>query len=522
MEPVSGVAAAVRMMNVTKDFDAVRALDSVDLEVSAGEVHALLGENGAGKSTILKILRGVQPPSSGTVEIDGVRLTTLTAEASRSAGVSMAFQEMSLVPTLTVAQNVFLEREIKAGGGLIDDKAAVVETRKLFATMGVEIDPTRKVADIPAGHKQLTEIVKATSQPCKVLVLDEPTTALSAHEVDRLFQYVRQLRVQGVAIVYVSHRMDEIFRIADRATILRDGKHIITAPLADFSLESMIAHIIGRRSRGFSDVTRQVAAIGEALLETRDLSGRGKPVDVNLTLHRGEVVGVAGLLGSGRSSLARVLCGIEPALKGEIRISGRAVAIGRPLDAIRAGIALVPEDRARQGFVAFHSVETNIALPNLDRLSRRSWIDRAKSAELADRSIKRLRIKTDSRKAAVRTLSGGNAQKVVMAKWLATEPEILILDEPTAGIDIGSKSEIVTLIRELARAGKAILVLSSELQELLAACDRILVMSDGRIVRDIARHDLDYSSSTDSVENLQHAEQRLNEAMQDARAGVTP
>lgn len=509
---------AVRMTNVSKHFGGVRALDGIHFDVRPGEVHALLGENGAGKSTILKILRGVQPPTSGAIEIGGVPLTTYSPEASRAAGVAMAFQEMSLVPTLTVAQNVFLTREIKAGS-LIDDKAAIAATKKLFAAMGVAIDPTRKVADIPAGHKQLTEIIKATSQACQVLVLDEPTTALSQTEVDRLFDYVRQLRAKGVAIVYVSHRMDEIFRIADRATILRDGKHIITAAMSEFTLDSMIAHIIGRRSRGFSDVTRETTTLGEALLETRNLSGEQKPREVNITLHRGEVVGVAGLLGSGRSSLARLICGIQPIVTGEIRIRGKPVAIAKPRDAIDAGLALVPEDRARQGFVAFHSVESNIGLPNLDRLSKNTWVDRAKVAAVAESSIKRLRIKTDSRKAAVKTLSGGNAQKVVIAKWLATEPDVLILDEPTAGIDIGSKSEIVTLIRDLAKSGKAILVLSSELQELLAACDRILVMSDGRIVRDIARHDLDDPTNPDSTDALQHAESKLNKAMQEARGG---
>ena len=511
-------STAVQMMNVSKHFGGVRALDEVSFAVRPGEVHALLGENGAGKSTILKILRGVQPPTSGTVEIDGVPLTSFTSESSRQAGVAMAFQEMSLVPALTVAQNVFLAREMKAGG-LIDDKAAIAETKKLFAAMGVAIDPTRKVADIPAGHKQLTEIVKATSQPCKVLVLDEPTTALSANEVERLFDYVRQLRSRGVAVVYVSHRMDEIFRIADRATVLRDGKHVVTAPLADFTLDSMIAAIIGRRSRGFSDVARGTAAIGDVLLEARGLSGQVKPRDVDLTLRRGEVVGVAGLLGSGRSSLARLLCGVQPAAAGEIRVKGEPVSIASPRDAIRAGIALVPEDRARQGFVAFHSVESNVALPNLAAVSKGGFVDPRRVAALAEAAIKRLRIKTDSRGAAVRTLSGGNAQKVVIAKWLATEPDVLILDEPTAGIDIGSKSEIVTLIRDLARDGKAVLVLSSELQELLAACDRILVMSDGRVVRDIARHDLDDPGNPESVDALQHAEQKLNQAMQEARGG---
>lgn len=510
---------AVRMRGVSKHFGGVRALHDVDFDVRPGEVHALLGENGAGKSTILKILRGVQPPTSGTVEIGGQPLATFTADAARRAGVAMAFQEMSLVPTLTVAQNVFLNREIKSGAGLIDDKTAVAEAQKLFARMGVAVDASAKVADIPAGHRQLTEIVKATSQPCKVLVLDEPTTALSRNEVERLFDYVRHLRGQGVAVVYVSHRMDEIFRISDRATILRDGRHIVTAPMSEFTLESMIAQIIGRRSRGFSDVVREQADIGEPLLEARGLVGAVKPAGVDLTLHRGEVVGVAGLLGSGRSSLARVLAGVQPLKAGEIRIKSRPVTITKPADAIGAGIALVPEDRARQGFVAFHSVESNVGLPNLDRLSKNTFVDAGKAAALADESITRLRIKTDGRKAPVRSLSGGNAQKVVIAKWLATEPDVLILDEPTAGIDIGSKSEIVTLIRNLAKSGKAILVLSSELQELLAACDRILVMSEGRIVRDLARGELDDPNAANEADSVQHAEQKLNETMQGAQGG---
>ncbi|WP_062017994.1 sugar ABC transporter ATP-binding protein [Aureimonas sp. AU4] len=508
---------AVRMRGVSKHFGGVRALEGVDLDIRPGEVHALLGENGAGKSTILKILRGVQPPSAGTVEIGGTAMTGFTPAIARRLGVSMAFQEMSLVPTLTVAQNVFLNREIKAGA-LIDDRAAIEEARRLFVRMGVAVDPLAKVADIPAGHRQLTEIVKATSQPCKVLVLDEPTTALSGNEVERLFDYVRQLKAEGVAVVYVSHRMDEIFRIADRASVLRDGRHVVTGPMADFTLDSLIAHIIGRRSRGFSDVVRETATVGETILEARSLVGEHKPAGVDLTLRRGEVVGIAGLLGSGRSSLARVLAGVAPLRGGEIRVKGRAVAINKPADAIAAGIALVPEDRSRQGFVAFHSVESNIALPNLSRLSDGGFVDGSKSARLADESIARLRIKTDGRRAPVRSLSGGNAQKVVIAKWLATEPDILILDEPTAGIDIGSKSEIVTLIRGLAKAGKAIIVLSSELQELLAACDRILVMSDGRIAREIDRYALDPGPGSTEADALGQAEQTLNTFMQQARS----
>jgi ribose transport system ATP-binding protein len=315
--------------------------------------------------------------------------------------------------------------------------------------------------------------------------------------------------------------MDEIFRIADRASILRDGRLVRAAPLAEMTLETMIADIVGRRSRGFSDVRREAASVGEPVLETSGLVGRVKPRGVDLVLRRGEVVGVAGLLGSGRSSLARAIAGVDPPVAGEIRVKGRPVAIASPRDAIAAGIALVPEDRARQGFVAAHSIASNIALPNLERLADRGFVSPSRLKTLVDEGIARLRVKTPGRDNLVRNLSGGNAQKVVIAKWLAADPEVLVLDEPTAGIDIGSKAEIIVLIRELARQGKAVLVLSSELQELLAACDRILVMSDGRIVREIRRDDLD-EPGVPETDALHHAEQRLQRAMQQARGQAAP
>jgi ribose transport system ATP-binding protein len=506
---------AAEMTGVSKRFGGVTALDGVDMSVRFGEVHALVGENGAGKSTILKILSGVQAPSAGAVTIAGVPVTVFSPQAARAAGVTMIFQEMSLVPTLTVSQNIFLTREPRSGG-LIDDRAAAASAKDLFAELGVAVDPEARVADLPAGQRQLTEIVKAVSQRPRLLILDEPTTALSTREVETLFATIARLRADGVALVYVSHRMDEIFRIADRATILRDGRLVRTAPLADMTLESMIADIVGRRSRGFSDVRREAARIGDPIFEGHGLTGRSKPRGVDLVLHRGEVVGVAGLLGSGRSSLARLVAGIEPMVAGEIRVNGRPVAIGSPREAIEVGIALVPEDRARQGFVAAHSIASNIALPNLDRLADRGFVSTARLRTLVDEAIARLRVKTPDRDNPVRNLSGGNAQKVVIAKWLAADPDVLVLDEPTAGIDIGSKAEIVRLIRDLSRQGKAILVMSSELQELLAAADRILVMSDGRIVRSILRHDLD-EPGVPETDALHHAEQRLQRAMQQAR-----
>ena len=514
----SGMSAdAVRMTGVSKSFGGVRALQDVDIRFGRGEIHALLGGNGAGKSTILKILNGVHVPDEGTIEVNGVPLTEHSPEAARRAGIAMIFQEMSLVSTLTVAQNIFLAREPRDRFGLIDDREAERRARALFEELGVDIDPSQRVSELSAGQQQLTEIVKATSQKAQVLILDEPTTALSGVEVDHLFGFLARLKAEGVAIVYVSHRMDEIFKIADVATILRDGQHVITAPLAEFTLQSMIEQIVGRSAGGFNDLERQHATLGEPLVELRGVSGTRKPQNVvDLVVHRGEVVGVAGLLGSGRSAMARVLCGIDPLAGGEIRIAGRPVRIRSPQDAIANGIALIPEDRRRQGFVAEHSVADNICLPVLDKLNKYSWILNDKAKELVDAQIKRLRVKTASPDSPMRTLSGGNAQKVVIAKWLAADPDVLVLDEPTAGIDIGSKSEIVALIRELAKQGKAILIISSELAELLAASDRIVVMSNGQVVRDIPRHEIDAATAGahDAAERLQLAERYLQLALQ--------
>ncbi|CAK7258085.1 MULTISPECIES: sugar ABC transporter ATP-binding protein [unclassified Shinella] len=511
-------AAAVRMTGISKAFGGVRALDDVSFEVLPGEVHALLGGNGAGKSTILKVLNGVHRPDQGAIEVGGVPLTTHTPEASRAAGIAMNYQEMSLVPTLTVAQNIFLTRECRDGMGLIDDREAERRAADIFALLEVFVDPKAVVGDLGAGQKQLTEIAKAISQDAKILVLDEPSTALAVSDVERLFVFLRKLKAKGVAIIYVSHRMDEIARIADRATILRDGRHVITAPLGELSIDTMIEHIVGRRSKGLSDVERGHSIRGEVLLELDHVSGVHKPEDISLTLHRGEVVGLAGLLGSGRSSLARVIAGIDPAAKGEIRIKGRPVTIHKPGDAIAAGVALVPEARATQGIIPAHSVASNMILAVIDRLSKVGLVDTKAANALTDTQIERLRVKTASRDHAVSTLSGGNQQKVVIGKWLATDADILILDEPTAGIDIGSKSEIIRLVRELAAAGKGIVMISSELSELLTACDRILVMSDGRVHQDLPREALEDPSvpADDLAHRLQAAEQRLQIEIQKA------
>jgi ribose transport system ATP-binding protein len=512
---------AVRMSGVSKQFGGVRALDDVSFDVEKGEIHALLGENGAGKSTILKILNGVHSPSAGTIEVLGVPLTEHSPDASRRAGIGMIFQEMSLISTLTVAQNIFLNHELKSRAGFIDDKAAAVRSRALFADLGVDIDPSALVGDLSAGQRQLTEIVKSISQDVRVLILDEPTTALSGGEVSKLFTFLRRLKSEGVAIVYVSHRMEEITQIADRATILRDGRHVVTAPLSELPLERMIEYIVGRRSRGFSDVVRGDAALGKPLLELRNLCGPTKPENLNLVVHAGEVVGIAGLLGSGRSAIARVLFGIDPKRSGEILIDGKPVEINNTRDAIANGIALIPEDRLRQGVIIEHSVKTNSCLPVIDRLANGAFVSESAANAATDEQIKGLRIKTASRDHAVRTLSGGNQQKVVIGKWLLAEPRILILDEPTAGIDIGSKAEIIALVRDLAKSGKAIIVISSELSELLTAADRLIVMVNGRAARDCPRSEFDDPDpSDDEGARLQYAERQLSKTLQQAHAHV--
>ena len=514
-------ALALETLALTKRFGAFTAMDAVSLKVRPGTVHALLGENCAGKSTILKILNGVHAPSAGLIEVLGLKLSEHTPDESKRAGIGMIFQEMSLVPTLTVAQNIFLNNERKDARGLIDDRGAEARARDLFATVGVEIDPRAEVSSLSAGQRQLTEIVKAISRDVRVLILDEPTTSLSGGEVEKLFAFLRKLKSEGVAVIYVSHRMDEITRIADRATILRDGRHVVTAPMSELTLDKIIEHIIGRRSRGFSDVKRAQASRGEPLLELRGVSGPRKPDKINLTLYAGEIVGIAGLLGSGRSALARVLFGIDPKREGEILVRGAQATIRSPIDAIAHGIALVPEDRLRQGLILEHSVESNAALTILDRLASWLFLSASQSRDAADRQIAGLRIKTASREAAVRTLSGGNQQKVVIGKWLNAEPDIFVLDEPTGGVDIGSKAEIIALVRDLAARGKAVLVISSELSELLTAADRIVVMADGHIVHETPREAFDDPNPSDDLgERLQYAERKLSQILQRAHTHV--
>jgi len=467
----------VRMRAVGKAFDGTVVLEGVDLDLRAGEVHGLMGENGAGKSTLMKILLGIYPPSTGTIEV------------AEGAAVAMIFQEFSLVPTLTVAQNVFLGREARTRTGLIDDRATERRARELFAELEIDLDVTRPVAELPTAYWQLTEIAKALSQDARVLVMDEPTSSLARAETEVLFGLIRRLRDRGIAIVYISHRMEEIFEVVDRITVLRDGRLVITQDASELTLEATIAHIVGRSIQDGFRWRAPKRTPGEPLLSVEHLTA--DPLeDITFDVRAGEVVGVAGLLGSGRTELATTLFGVRRMQSGTIRVHGRERQIRRPEDAIAAGMALVPEDRRVQGLVLGHSLRDNVLLPVLGTFTRRGIVDDRRADDVVGRYVERLRIATPSIQAEVRRLSGGNQQKVVLAKWLATEPDVLIMDEPTAGVDIGAKVEIVEMIRELADAGNAILLFSSELPELLAVSDRLLLLRAGRVQRVLPRADI--------------------------------
>ena len=493
-------ALAVGMRHISKAFNGVRVLDNVDFDLRPGEVHALVGGNGAGKSTLMKILEGVHSPDAGEITIQGAPARLISSRAGSEYGIAMIFQEFSLVPTLTVAQNVFLTRESRTGLGFLNDRQCERATKELFLGIGVDIDPRLPVGALSAGYRQLTEIVKALSQDARVLIMDEPTASLTKSETDSLFRIIAQLKEKGIGIIYISHRMEEIFRVADRVTILRDGKIVVTEETANLTLEKMIEHIVGRKmEQSFQWVPRTVDRSGQPLLELTDLECGERVRGISLKLYPGEVVGLVGLMGSGRSELLETVFGIRLPSAGEVRVRGARVHIHGPTDAMKAGLAMIPEDRRVQGLVMDHMVKDNVVLPLLSRFTRRLFIDERAARRKVQDYVRSLDIRAESIFTIVRRLSGGNQQKVVIAKWLGTEPDIFLMDEPTAGVDIGAKTEIIALIRRLAGdLGKAVLLVSSELPELLAVSDRIAFLRAGRIERELER------SSIESEAALHH------------------
>jgi ribose transport system ATP-binding protein len=508
---------AVAMTGIAKAFGGVAALEHVDFFVQKGEIHALLGGNGAGKSTILKMLSGVHKPDKGEIRINGVKLEEHTPEAARRLGIAMIFQEMSLIPSLSVAQNIFLTREPKAAMGLLDDAAALKEARVLLEKIGVELDPRRRVENLSSGQRQLTEIAKALSQQASVLIMDEPTSTLSAAEIEHLFEFLDKLKRSHASIIYVSHRMEEIRRISDRVTVIRNGRNVMTKAVPETTLDEIVEEIVGKKIGAFERQAREKKP-GAEVLRCTNLTAKPTPVEASFAILGGEIVGIAGLMGSGRTALAKTMFGLRPVAAGEIRLKDKVVKITSPPEAMEAGIAMIPEDRLTQGLVLSHSVADNMTLPVIDRMSRLGFVETPKEKALVADYIKQLRVKTASPQKPVRTLSGGNAQKVVLAKWLATDPLLLILDEPTAGVDIGSKTEIVEIIREFADRGRAVLVISSEPAELLALSDRILIMAGGRIVREVSSEEIEAwaEGSTDTTHRISLMETGLQVAIQEA------
>jgi ribose transport system ATP-binding protein len=471
---------------IAKRFAGVVALGGVDFDLSAGEVHALVGENGAGKSTLMKILAGVHTDYEGEVEIADRPIRFLSVRDAEKAGVAIIHQELNLVPELSVAANIFLGREPLIAGLIVNRRAIVAAARGLLKRLGIELDPEARVGGLRVGEQQLVEVAKALSLEARILIMDEPTSALTPAECRRLFRIIEQLARDGVGIVYISHRIDEILALADRVTVLRDGRHVLTAPIGELSRGRIIAAMVGRETLGRAQAAH---AVGRAALSVRGLSldvptrrGWRRVLDgVSFDLHRGEVLGVAGLLGSGRTEILETVFGASEGRRGGVvALDGFEADVGSPRDARRLGLALVSEDRKAKGLHLGATLRDNVTLPSLGRLARFGLRAFGAEARLARGEVERLAIRCTGIEQVAATLSGGNQQKVVIGKWLATGPRVLLLDEPTRGIDVGAKQEIYELVRALAAEGLAILMVSSELPELLLLADRILVMSEGR------------------------------------------
>ncbi|MCC6441842.1 MAG: sugar ABC transporter ATP-binding protein [Armatimonadetes bacterium] len=476
------------MQGISRQYPGVQALLDVDFEVAAGEVHALVGENGAGKSTLMKILAGAEDRDSGEIRIDGKQAPIASPQQALHLGIGIIYQEFNLIPYLSVAENIFLGRE-PAGAlpGFVGFARMYREAQEIINGLGVRLDVRAPVHRLPVAGQQMVEIAKAASQQARIIAMDEPSATLTDHELQNLFSLIRSLKSRGVGIIYISHRLEEIFEIADRVTVMRDGRRVGTCPVADLDRDEIIRMMVGRDLK--EKISKKASPAGEILLEARNLTRRGSLENIDLTLRRGEVVGLAGLVGAGRTELARALFGADPFDSGEIRLEGRRVRFRSPQDAIRHGIGLVTEDRKALGLILGMTVRENITLANLGALSAFDFINARQEKETAHRLIRDLAIKTPSPEQEAQNLSGGNQQKVVLAKWLFTESRALIFDEPTRGIDVGSKVEIYRLMNRLVESGVGILMISSELPEILGMSDRILVMRQGRIAGELSREE---------------------------------
>jgi len=474
------------MEGITKEFPGVRALDQVDFQLCQGEVHALLGENGAGKSTMVKILSGSLNKDSGRVLLRGKEVEIGSPSRARSLGIGMVYQELSLVSSLSIAENIFLGRWPRHRCGSIDWKRLYEMARAELEKLGLDIDPRIRVGLLSVAEQQLVEIAKVVSQNVCILLLDEPTSALSDRERERLFSLIRSLKKDGMSIIYISHRLAEVLEIADRITVLRDGRKVGTVSVGEAREDQLVTMMVGRSLS--EQFPKTAAAVGRPVLQAKNLSVSGVLHDLSFEVRRGEIVGIFGLMGSGRTTLARALFGLERVESGEVYVDGARARIGSPMDAIRLGIGYLTEDR-RQGLVPCMSIPPNVTLSSLREFSRFSFLKRKLEEEMAEQFVKDLRIRTPSLKQKVARLSGGNQQKVVLSKWMCRKSRVIIFDEPTRGIDVAAKAEVFQLMSRLAQQGIGVLMISSELPELLGMCDRILVIRGGRFVAEFQASD---------------------------------
>ncbi len=469
----------LRMSNISKSFAGVHALHGVQLELVPGEVHALLGENGAGKSTLVKIISGVHQPDEGEIFLRGEQVRMSDPRHATGLGISAIYQELSIFPDLDIAENIFVGRRPTLAGGVVDWGKMYRESASLLDSLGIHLDLKTKARSLSIAQQQMVEIARAVSVHARILIMDEPTSALTLSEVADLFRIVRRLREDGTAILFISHRLEELFEIADRVTVLRDGAYVDTREMAGVTQEELIRMMVGRKVTEL--FPKRDVVPGEVVLRVKNLTRRGTFADISFELRKGEILGMAGLVGAGRTEVSQALFGVIPADDGVIEVEGRAVRITSPHQAMELGLAYVPEDRQHHGLVLPMDITDNITLPILNRFTHRGWLAGKGANQAAYDAAARMEVKATTVWQKVRELSGGNQQKVVLAKWLSTAPRILILDEPTRGIDIGTKAAVHSLMCDLAAQGIAILMISSELPEVLGMSDRILVMHEGRM-----------------------------------------
>ena len=480
----------LQMRNISKVFPGVTALNDVSLNIEKGKVHALIGENGAGKSTLMKILSGIYNSDKGEIILRGKKVNINGPKDALKNGISMIHQELNPIPEMTVAENIFVGYEpCYKFLGIVNKKVLKKRTNELFNEIGVELNPNAKLSSLNVAEIQIVEIVKALSYNSEIIIMDEPTSAITGKEVEKLFEIMRKLSSKGKTIIYISHKLDEIFKIGDYVTALRDGNYIDTKSISELNKQLLISLMVGRDIKNI--FPKENIKFGDVLFEVRGLSKKGKFNNINFKVHSGEILGIAGLMGAGRTELVEAIFGADKADSGEIIIKGKKATINNPRDAITNGIALVSEDRKTYGLNLKSSVKDNITIANLDKYCLlKQIINMRKERKIVDQQIKTLDIKTPSRNKIVNTLSGGNQQKVVIAKWLLCNPDILILDEPTRGIDIGTKAEIHKIMTLLAKEGKAIIMISSEMPEILGMSDRVIVLNEGEITGEFRRKEL--------------------------------